>query len=120
ASRTGVTDRRFEPLANAEGANWSRRYYFRRALEHPGRVQVTRPYLSITGVNQCVTVSIATLHSGELRVLCADIAWRDHGVVRAYPPTARDGTRGDVLTPLIETIPSADSAVAAASRVGRL
>ena len=82
ASRTVVTDRRFQPLARGEGANWSRRYYFRRALEHPGRVQVTRPYLSITGVNQCVTVSIATLLSGELRVLCADVAWRDHGVAR--------------------------------------
>ena len=55
-----------QPLLNAEGANWSRRYYFRRALDHPGKVQVTRPYLSITGANQCITVSIGTLLNGEM------------------------------------------------------
>ena len=71
--RTG----RFAPVADAQGANWSRRFYFRRALEHPGRVQVTRPYLSITTARPCVTVSSAVLVNGETHVLCGDIAWSE-------------------------------------------
>jgi EAL domain-containing protein (putative c-di-GMP-specific phosphodiesterase class I) len=73
---------RFGPVANAQGANWSRRFYFRRALEHPGKVQVTRPYLSIAGANQCITVSIGSLVNGEMRVLCGDVSWRDRGPVK--------------------------------------
>src|SRR5258706_14983678 len=77
-----VADQRYSPVANAQGANWSRRFYFRRALEHPGKVQVTRPYLSIAGANQCITVSIGTLVNGEMRVLCGDVGWRDRGPVK--------------------------------------
>jgi hypothetical protein len=72
-----IADPRFDPVADAQGANWSRRFYFRRALEHPGKVQVTRPYLSIAGANQCITVSIGSLVHGEMRVLCGDVSWRD-------------------------------------------
>jgi EAL domain-containing protein (putative c-di-GMP-specific phosphodiesterase class I) len=75
-------DKRFAPLDDAKGANWSRRFYFRRALEHPGKIQVTRPYLSITSANQCITVSIGTLVDGEMRVLCGDVAWKDRGVLK--------------------------------------
>lgn len=75
-------DPRYTPLFNAEGANWSRRYYFRRALDHPGKVQVTRPYLSIAGANQCITVSIGLRLNGETMVLCGDVNWRDRGVRR--------------------------------------
>ncbi len=82
-SRPGaLADQRYSPVANAQGANWSRRFYFRRALEHPGKVQVTRPYLSIAGANQCITVSIASLVGGEMRVLCGDVSWRDRGPVK--------------------------------------
>ncbi|MEX0957730.1 MAG: EAL domain-containing protein [Burkholderiales bacterium] len=77
-----VADKRYLPLADASGANWSRRFYFRRALDHPGRVQVTRPYLSVAGANQCITVSIGILLNAELHVLCGDVGWRDRGVVR--------------------------------------
>ncbi len=77
-----IANPRYSPLANAQGANWSRRYYFRRALEHPGKVQVTRPYLSIAGANQCITVSIGSLVNGEMRVLCGDVNWRDRGPVK--------------------------------------
>jgi hypothetical protein len=77
-----VADQRYSPVANAQGANWSRRFYFRRALEHPGKVQVTRPYLSIAGANQCITVSIGSLVDGEMRVLCGDVSWRDRGPVK--------------------------------------
>jgi len=40
---------RFDPLGDAAGANGSRRHYFRRAMEHPGRGQVSRPHLSLAG-----------------------------------------------------------------------
>ncbi|MEO8006732.1 MAG: EAL domain-containing protein [Betaproteobacteria bacterium] len=79
---TTVSDPRYQPVSNSQGSNWSRRFYFRRALEHPGKVQVTRPYLSIAGANQCITVSIGTLVNGEMRVLCGDVAWRDRGPVK--------------------------------------
>jgi EAL domain-containing protein (putative c-di-GMP-specific phosphodiesterase class I) len=77
-----LIDKRYTPLFNADGANWSRRYYFRRALDHPGKVQVTRPYLSITGGNQCITVSIGTHLNGEMLVLCGDVNWRDRAAVK--------------------------------------
>jgi len=80
--QAAVADQRYSPVANAQGANWSRRFYFRRALEHPGKVQVTRPYLSIAGANQCITVSIGSLVNGEMRVLCGDVSWRDRGPVK--------------------------------------
>jgi EAL domain-containing protein (putative c-di-GMP-specific phosphodiesterase class I) len=80
--QTAIADQRYSPVANAQGANWSRRFYFRRALEHPGKVQVTRPYLSIAGANQCITVSIGSLVDGEMRVLCGDVSWRDRGAVK--------------------------------------
>lgn len=81
-AKTTPIDQRYGPVANAQGANWSRRFYFRRALEHPGKVQVTRPYLSIAGANQCITVSIGSLINGEMRVLCGDVSWRDRGPVK--------------------------------------
>ncbi len=82
ARRVSVADPRYGPLASAQGANWSRRFYFLRALEQPGRVQVTRPYLSIAGANPCITVSIGGKINGEMRVLCGDVGWRDRGPVR--------------------------------------
>ncbi|MDI9690470.1 hypothetical protein QM326_38310, partial [Burkholderia cenocepacia] len=38
-----LAEARFSPLADAQGANWLRRPYFRSAIAEPGRVQVTRP-----------------------------------------------------------------------------
>jgi EAL domain-containing protein (putative c-di-GMP-specific phosphodiesterase class I) len=66
---------RFRPLANASEARWSRRPYFRRAIRQLDRVQVTRPYLSATTAELCVTLSVGFLHQGEPCVLCGDIAW---------------------------------------------
>lgn len=75
----GVThlslDPRFAPLGRAGEARWARRPYFRRALDEPGVVQMTRPYLSLHGAQMCVTLSIAYPTAGGLRVLCADIDW---------------------------------------------
>lgn len=70
AARTG-----FAPLSEAHDAKWSRRPYFRRAIEHPGEVQVTRPYLSIASATLCVTVSVCFRRDGGRYVICGDIAW---------------------------------------------
>lgn len=66
---------RFRPLTQASEARWSRRPYFRRAIRQLDRVQVTRPYLSASTADLCVTLSIGFLCSGEAHVLCGDIAW---------------------------------------------
>jgi EAL domain-containing protein (putative c-di-GMP-specific phosphodiesterase class I) len=66
----------FRAVADAPGACWERRSYFRNALSQPGKVHVTSPYLSINGVHLCVTLSIAILVQGKMRVLCADMDWR--------------------------------------------
>ncbi|MCX4163918.1 MULTISPECIES: EAL domain-containing protein [Paraburkholderia] len=68
---------RFLPLADAQGANWLRRPYFRAAIAAPERVHVTRPYLSINEAMPCVTLSVVTRIGGETCVLCGDIDWLD-------------------------------------------
>ncbi|MDP1526862.1 MAG: EAL domain-containing protein [Rhodocyclaceae bacterium] len=66
---------RYQPLSNASEARWSRRPYFRRAIRQLDRVQVTRPYLSASTAELCVTLSVGFLREGEPYVLCGDIAW---------------------------------------------
>lgn len=66
---------RFRPLTLASEARWSRRPYFRRAIRQLDRVQVTRPYLSASTADLCVTLSVGFLHGGDPFVLCGDIAW---------------------------------------------
>lgn len=66
-------DLRFLPCSEASGANWFRRPYFQRAIQSPGRVQVSRPYLSIRDARSCVTISMAFGDAGHLRVVCADL-----------------------------------------------
>jgi EAL domain-containing protein (putative c-di-GMP-specific phosphodiesterase class I) len=68
-------DLRFAPVADARAARWARRPYFRRSLESIGKVQVTRPYLSISTARLCVTLSASFVIDGETRVLCGDILW---------------------------------------------
>jgi EAL domain-containing protein (putative c-di-GMP-specific phosphodiesterase class I) len=70
-------DARYQPMADGTGANWVRRPYLQRALQHPRELQVTRPYLSIATGRLCVTVSIAIHVMGQLQVLCYDIDWGD-------------------------------------------
>ncbi|MBN3825399.1 EAL domain-containing protein, partial [Burkholderia sp. Ac-20384] len=72
-----LAEARFSPLADAQGANWLRRPYFRSAIAEPGRVQVTRPYLSINEAQPCVTLSVAVRVGDAQRVLCGDIDWGD-------------------------------------------
>ncbi len=68
-------DPRYKPLSEAVGANWSRRYYFRQAVLNPGEVQITRPYRSLTGKSQCITISaLVDTPDGKL-VACLDLDW---------------------------------------------
>ncbi len=72
-------DPRLAPLNDTRDARWSRCPYFRRALECFGKVQVTRPYLSISSARMCVTVSVSFRHEGRIRVICGDVRWQ-HGM----------------------------------------
>lgn len=67
---------RFAVLNHGEGADWSRRAYFRRALARPGEAQVTGPYLSLPDADACITLSMALKVGERARVLCADLRWR--------------------------------------------
>ena len=70
-------DPRFYPMADTKNANWSRRHYFRRAMNNPGETQVSRPYLSITGANMCVTLSIRINTDQNTQVFCCDLDWNE-------------------------------------------
>lgn len=64
---------RGHPLSDARGACWARRQYFRNAVEQPGRVQISRPYLSLTEQRLCVTFSCVVMRPGLGQVvLCMD------------------------------------------------
>ncbi|MBF0625688.1 MAG: EAL domain-containing protein [Magnetococcales bacterium] len=69
---------RFSAVADVEGADWSRKAYYRRAMSRPGQVQVVGPYLSIPDVAMCLTLSLALQTGGRTRVLCCDLEWRGH------------------------------------------
>jgi hypothetical protein len=67
-------DPRFALVQPTEGTDWQTRPFFRRAIETPGNVQITRPYLSVTGPKLCVTLSFAFEASdGSQQVLCVDL-----------------------------------------------
>ncbi|GAB3247575.1 sensor domain-containing phosphodiesterase [Chitinimonas naiadis] len=68
---------RFSPLDDARGAVWSRRHYFRQAMKRFGELQVSRPYLSIVGEEQCVTLSLGLMLDGKPHVLCGDLHWQN-------------------------------------------
>lgn len=71
--RASRSDPRFMPLEDISSASWVRRAYFRRAISLPGQIQVSRPYLSLSGINMCLTLSVALQCKGDTRVLCCDI-----------------------------------------------
>jgi len=64
---------KFKPIREASNADWFRRHYLRRAIIHPGQIQITRPYLSITGAHMCVTLSKLFPTPDGDRVLCCDL-----------------------------------------------
>ena len=66
-------DRRLTPIRPATGTNWQTKPFFRRAIEAPGKIQITRPYLSATGPKFCVTLSYALSLNGSYHVLFVDL-----------------------------------------------
>jgi hypothetical protein len=66
-------DPRFRPLEDANSADWFRRHYMRRAILHRGQLQITRPYLSITGAHMCSTLSLMFNVGDRDVILCCDI-----------------------------------------------
>ena len=73
-SKVHSQDRRFEAVQPTAGTDWQTKPYFRRAIEAPGKVQITRPYLSVLGPKLCVTLSFAFEASdGSQQVLCVDL-----------------------------------------------
>lgn len=78
AGHESLGDKRFLPIANPGNAVWARRPYFRRAVEAPWQVQVSRPYLSVTDARMCITLSVMIKNTlGQDIVVCADILWED-------------------------------------------
>jgi len=61
--------------------DWSRRDFFRRAMQEPEVVQVTRRYRSLNGYAHCVTFSIATTVDGKPVVICGDVDWSTHAQI---------------------------------------
>jgi hypothetical protein len=68
----------FHDLAGRPEGDWSRRDFFRRAMQEPQVVQATRQYCSVTGHPHCVTFSIATRLEAKLAVICCDVDWTSH------------------------------------------
>ncbi|WP_028534604.1 EAL domain-containing protein [Paludibacterium yongneupense] len=64
---------RFAPLADTTGAVWSRRPYFQHAIDQPGVLYMSDPYLSMTDTRSCVTLSMAIEINEAMHVLCADM-----------------------------------------------
>lgn len=72
----------FHALAGRPAGEWSRRDFFRRAMQEPQVVQVTRQYCSLTGYPHCVTFSIATCIDEKQFVICCDVDWTTHDKIR--------------------------------------
>jgi EAL domain-containing protein (putative c-di-GMP-specific phosphodiesterase class I) len=68
---------RYKPLLSGDKANWSQKHYHYRAIHHPGKLQISRPYLSLTGGHLCITVSKAVEIDQKLYVYCCDLDWQD-------------------------------------------
>ncbi|MFC3531624.1 EAL domain-containing protein [Vogesella facilis] len=64
---------RFAPLEDTTGAVWSRRTYFQHAIDQPGVLYMSEPYLSMTDTRTCVTLSMAIEIDEEMHVLCTDV-----------------------------------------------
>lgn len=77
ARQGSIESSRFAVLTQGAGADWSTRSYFRRAIQHPGQIQITKPYLSIADADTCITLSIAEELGGTLRVICCDLRWEE-------------------------------------------
>ncbi len=72
-SGSNVCDPRYAPLFDTVGANWFRRPFFQNAVNHPGQVHISTPYLSLTGSYMCVTFSEVVRCGGATYVFCCDL-----------------------------------------------
>lgn len=70
-------DIRHTPLLAGENANWSHRHYHYRAIQNPGQMQISRPYLSVAGSHMCITVSQTVTIQNKTFVFCCDLEWAD-------------------------------------------
>ncbi|MCX4188877.1 EAL domain-containing protein [Methylophaga sp. OBS3] len=70
-------DKRYTPLLSGDNANWSHKHYHFRAIEHPGQMQFSRPYLSVADSRMCITVSQTVVVDDKLYVFCCDLDWQD-------------------------------------------
>jgi len=64
---------KFAPLADCTGAVWSRRPYFQHAIDQPGVLYLSDPYLSMTDTRTCITLSMAIEIDEAMHVLCTDM-----------------------------------------------
>jgi EAL domain-containing protein (putative c-di-GMP-specific phosphodiesterase class I) len=71
----------FSDLIKRVDGDWSRRDFFRRAMQQPEIVQVTRRYRSLAGYAHCVTFSIAAKVNGKPVVVCGDVDWSTHASI---------------------------------------
>ncbi|MBF0131747.1 MAG: EAL domain-containing protein [Magnetococcales bacterium] len=65
----------FAHIAGGDGADWSRRTYYRRAIVRHGVPQVIGPYFSQPDASMCITLSMALPLDGVVWVFCADLEW---------------------------------------------
>ncbi|MBF0139160.1 MAG: EAL domain-containing protein [Magnetococcales bacterium] len=73
---SGEKSPHFAHIAGGEGADWSRRTYYRRAVGRPGAIQVVGPYFSQPDAAMCITLSIALeIRGGGTWIFCADVEW---------------------------------------------
>ena len=71
----------FSDLIERVHGDWSRRDFFRRAIQQPEVVQVTRRYRSLAGHAHCVTFSIAAKIDAKPVVICGDVDWSTHAQI---------------------------------------
>ena len=66
------------PIQQANGANFCNRHYFQRAINNHGHTQITRPYLSTTDAELCITLSHCVIIEGKKEVICCDLKVPDN------------------------------------------
>ena len=111
-----VTCNQFAPLLDVRNARWSRRPYFRRALEAPGELQVTRPYPTMHSRRMSATLSVCFVLNGATLVLCGDLLWPSNDAQPGPPDApAPPMLPGSKALPALPVAPAAVSAPGMAS-----
>ena len=67
------TKYRFGKQGKNTQVNWSRRSYFQRAIDQPMVIHSSRPYLSLTSQELCITLSMAINTENKSIILCCDV-----------------------------------------------